>query len=228
MCGIVGYIGDKQVAPILLEGLSKLEYRGYDSAGLAVCNDEGVVIEKAVGKLENLYKKTENGTTLSGTKGIGHTRWATHGKPTEANAHPHVSERFVLVHNGIIENEGFLRSKYLKDVTFASETDTEIIPWLLDKFTQSGEDTEMAIRHLMSEIVGSYALAIIDRENPEVLYAVKNKSPLLIGKGEGFNMIGSDSMAMIANTNMFYEIHDKEYVVITKEAVKIYTQYGRA
>lgn len=227
MCGIVGYIGDKQVAPILLEGLSKLEYRGYDSAGLAVCNDEGVVIEKAVGKLENLYKKTENGTTLSGTKGIGHTRWATHGKPTEANAHPHVSERFVLVHNGIIENEGFLRSKYLKDVTFASETDTEIIPWLLDKFTQSGEDTEMAIRHLMSEIVGSYALAIIDRENPEVLYAVKNKSPLLIGKGEGFNMIGSDSMAMIANTNMFYEIHDKEYVVITKEAVKIYTQYGK-
>ena len=108
-----------------------------------------------------------------------------------------------------------------------SETDTEIIPWLLDKFTQSGEDTEMAIRHLMAEIVGSYALAIIDRENPDVLYAVKNKSPLLIGKGEGFNMIGSDSMAMIANTNLFYEIHDKEYVVVTKEDVKIYTQYGK-
>ncbi len=227
MCGIVGYIGDKCVAPILLEGLSKLEYRGYDSAGLAVCNENGVCIEKAVGKLENLYKKTENGTTLSGTKGIGHTRWATHGKPTEANAHPHKSDRFVLVHNGIIENEGFLRSKYLKDVKFASETDTEIIPWLLDKFTQSGEDTEMAIRHLMAEIIGSYALAIIDRENPDVLYAVKNKSPLLIGEGDGFNMIGSDSMAMIANTNMFYEIHDKEYVVITKESVKIYTQYGK-
>ena len=227
MCGIVGYIGDKQVAPILLEGLSKLEYRGYDSAGIAVCNEDGVSIEKAVGKLENLYKKTDNGTTISGTKGIGHTRWATHGKPTEENAHPHKSERFVLVHNGIIENEGFLRSKYLKGVKFVSETDTEIIPWLLDKFTQSGEDTEMAIRHLMSEIVGSYALAIIDRENPDVLYAVKNKSPLLIGKGEGFNMIGSDSMAMIANTSMFFEIHDKEYVVITKDTVKIYTQYGK-
>lgn len=227
MCGIVGYIGDKQVAPLLLEGLSKLEYRGYDSAGIAVCDGEDVVIEKAVGKLENLYKKTENGTTISGTKGIGHTRWATHGKPTEENAHPHKSERFILVHNGIIENEEFLRSKYLKDVNFVSETDTEIIPWLLDKFTLSGEDTEMAIRHLMAEIVGSYALAIIDRENPDVLYAVKNKSPLLIGKGEGFNMIGSDSMAMIANTNMFYEIHDKEYVVITKEEVKIYTQYGK-
>ncbi|MBQ8541689.1 MAG: glutamine--fructose-6-phosphate transaminase (isomerizing) [Clostridia bacterium] len=227
MCGIVGYIGDKQVAPILLEGLSKLEYRGYDSAGIAVCSEDGVCIEKAVGKLENLYKKTDNGTTISGTKGIGHTRWATHGKPTEENAHPHKSERFVLVHNGIIENEGFLRSKYLKGVKFVSETDTEIIPWLLDKFTQSGEDTEMAIRHLMSEIVGSYALAIIDRENPDVLYAVKNKSPLLIGEGEGFNMIGSDSMAMIANTSMFYEIHDKEYVVITKDNVKIYTQYGK-
>lgn len=227
MCGIVGYIGDKQVAPILLEGLSKLEYRGYDSAGIAVCNENGICIEKAVGKLENLYNKTENGTTVAGTKGIGHTRWATHGKPTEANAHPHKSDRFVLVHNGIIENEEFLRSKYLNGVDFVSETDTEIIPWLLDKFTQSGEDTEMAIRHLMAEIIGSYALAVIDRENPDVLYAVKNKSPLLIGKGEGFNMIGSDSMAMIANTNMFYEIHDKEYVVVTKEDVKIYTQYGK-
>lgn len=227
MCGIVGYIGDKQAAPLLLEGLSKLEYRGYDSAGIAVSNENGICIEKAVGKLENLYKKTENGTTLTGTRGIGHTRWATHGKPTEANAHPHTSDRFVLVHNGIIENEEFLRSKYLKDVKFASETDTEIIPWLLDKFTQSGEDTEMAIRHLMAEIVGSYALAIIDRENPDVLYAVKNKSPLLIGEGDGFNMIGSDSMAMIANTNMFFEIHDKEYVVITKDDVKIYTQYGK-
>ncbi len=227
MCGIVGYIGEKQVAPILLEGLSKLEYRGYDSAGIAVCDGDNVQIEKAEGKLENLYKKTDNGAKLSGCKGIGHTRWATHGKPTENNAHPHFSKRFVLVHNGIIENEEFLRSKYLKDVTFNSETDTEIIPWLLDKFTQSGEDAEMAIRHLISEINGSYALAIIDKENPDVLYAVKNKSPLLIGKGDGFNMIGSDSMAMIANTNMFFEIHDKEYVVITKNDVKIYTQYGK-
>lgn len=227
MCGIVGYIGEKQVAPILLEGLSKLEYRGYDSAGIAVCNSDGIQIEKAVGKLENLYKKTDNGNSVSGTKGIGHTRWATHGKPTEENAHPHFSNRFVLVHNGIVENEEFLRSRYLKDVDFKSETDTEIIPWLLEKFSLAGEDTEMAIRHLMAEIVGSYALAIIDRENPDVLYAVKNKSPLLIGKGDGFNMIGSDSMAMIANTNIFYEIHDKEYVVVRKENVEIYTQYGK-
>ncbi len=227
MCGIVGYIGKKEVAPILLEGLSKLEYRGYDSAGIAVCNNGEIQIEKAVGKLENLYKKTENGTIVKGNKGIGHTRWATHGKPTEDNAHPHYSNRFVLVHNGIIENEEFLRTKYLSDVTFKSETDTEIIPWLLEKFTLSGEDTPMAIRHLIAEIQGSYALAIIDREAPDVLYAVKNKSPLLIGQGEGFNMIGSDSMAMIANTNSFFEIHDKEYVVVTRDSVEIYTQYGK-
>jgi glucosamine--fructose-6-phosphate aminotransferase (isomerizing) len=227
MCGIVGYIGEKQAAPILLEGLSKLEYRGYDSAGMAVFENGTIRIEKAVGKLKNLYAKTDDGKKINGIVGIGHTRWATHGKPTETNAHPHDSERFVLVHNGIVENEEFLRSKYLGDVSFKSETDTEIIAWLLDKFTKSGEDVEMAIRHLITEIQGSYALAILDRENPNVMYAVKNKSPLLIGKGEGFNMIGSDSMAMIANTNMFYEIQDKEYVVVTRDDVKIYTQYGK-
>ena len=227
MCGIVGYIGDNQAAPILLEGLSKLEYRGYDSAGMAVYNGKNIALEKAVGKLENLYKKTEDGKSLPGTSGIGHTRWATHGKPTEINAHPHQSGRFVLVHNGIIENEEFLRSKFLRDVEFVSETDTEIIAWLLDVFTKSGEDVEMAVRHLITEIQGSYALAILDREDPGVIYAVKNKSPLLIGKGDGFNMVGSDSMAMIANTDMFYEIHDKEYVVVTKNDVTIYTHYGK-
>ncbi len=227
MCGIVGYIGQKEAAPILLEGLSKLEYRGYDSAGMAVFSGNDIRIEKAVGKLENLYKKTDDGKAVEGTCGIGHTRWATHGKPTEANAHPHFAKRFVLVHNGIVENEEFLRSKYLSDVEFHSETDTEIIAWLLDKFTESGEDTEMAIRHIIAEIQGSYALAILDRQNPDVMYAVKNKSPLLIGKGDGFNMIGSDSMAMISNTNMFYEINDHEYCVVTRDSVDIYTQYGK-
>lgn len=227
MCGIVGYIGQKEAAPILLEGLSKLEYRGYDSAGMAVFSGNDIHIEKAVGKLENLYKKTDDGKAILGTCGIGHTRWATHGKPTESNAHPHFAKRFVLVHNGIVENEEFLRSKYLSDVEFHSETDTEIIAWLLDKFTESGEDTEMAVRHIISEIQGSYALAILDRQNPDVMYAVKNKSPLLIGKGDGFNMIGSDSMAMISNTNMFYEINDHEYAVVTRNSVDIYTQYGK-
>lgn len=227
MCGIVGYIGDKEAAPILLEGLSKLEYRGYDSAGLAVFDNGEINIQKAVGKLENLYRKTNNGDDIHGTRGIGHTRWATHGKPNEVNAHPHQSTRFVLVHNGIVENAEFLKSRFLDGVAFQSETDTEIIAWLLDKFTQSGEDVEMALRHLITEIRGSYALAILDRENPDVIYAAKNKSPLLIGKGEGFNMVGSDSMAMIAHTSMFYEINDGEYAVVTRDDVKIYTQYGK-
>lgn len=227
MCGIVGYIGEKEASPILLEGLSRLEYRGYDSAGLAVYDGEEIKIERAVGKLKNLYAKTDDGRTLKGTMGIGHTRWATHGKPTEANAHPQSGERFVLVHNGIVENGEFLKSKYLPEVEFSSETDTEIIARLLDKFTQSGEDVEMAVRHLIAEIQGSYALAVLDRENPSVMYAVKNKSPLLIGRGEGFNMIGSDSMAMIACTDTFCEINDREYAVVSREGVKLYTQYGK-
>ena len=227
MCGIVGYIGPKQAAPILLDGLEKLEYRGYDSAGIAVCDGTDVTISKAVGKLANLKAKTDNGNNVSGTKGIGHTRWATHGKPTENNAHPHFSDRFILVHNGIIENEESLRRKYLKDVKFYSDTDTEVIAHLLQKFTDDGENTSVAIQHIISEVEGSYALAIIDKNEPDVLYAVKNKSPLLIGAGDGFNMIGSDAMAMIAHTNKFYELNDKEYVIITKDSVDIYTGYGK-
>ncbi|MDY3928845.1 MAG: glutamine--fructose-6-phosphate transaminase (isomerizing) [Clostridia bacterium] len=227
MCGIVGYIGSNQAAPILLEGLAKLEYRGYDSAGIAVCNGTEVTISKAVGKLANLKEKTDNGNNINGTKGIGHTRWATHGKPTETNAHPHFSERFIIVHNGIIENEEALRRKYLKNVKFYSDTDTEVIVHLLQKFTDDGESTTVAIQHMISEVEGSYALAIIDKNDPDVLYAVKNKSPLLIGTGDGFNMIGSDAMAMIAHTNSFYEINDKEYVILTKDIVNIYTGYGQ-
>ena len=227
MCGIVGYIGKKNAAPILLDGLSKLEYRGYDSAGIAVFDGTDISIVKAVGKLDNLKAKTDNGNAVKGCCGIGHTRWATHGKPTEINAHPHYSKRFVLVHNGIIENEHFLREKYLKDVEFKSDTDTEVVAHLLQHFVDKGEDIQVAIKHMISEIEGSYALAILDKTTPDIVYAVKNKSPLLIGKGKEFNMIGSDAMAMIANTNFFYEIHDKEYVVLTKDSVEIYTSYGK-
>ena len=227
MCGIVGYIGKEQAAPILLSGLSKLEYRGYDSAGIAVLGEDGIQISKAVGKLDNLCKKTDNGNMIKGTCGIGHTRWATHGKPTEANAHPHCSKRFVLVHNGIIENEAELKNKYLSDVEFKSDTDTEVLVHLLQKFTDNGEDTEVAIKHIIAEVDGSYALAVIDLENIDTMYILKNKSPLLIGKGNGFNMVGSDAMAMIANTNTFYEINDKEYAIITKDDINIYTSYGK-
>ena len=227
MCGIVGYIGERKAAPILLEGLAKLEYRGYDSAGIAVFNNGEFEIKKAVGKLKNLCDKTDNGEGVEGVKGIGHSRWATHGKPTEANAHPHASERFVLVHNGIIENEEALRRKFLKDVEFKSDTDTEVIVHLLQKFSQNAESTPLAIQHLISVLEGSYALAIMDKEEPDILYAVKNKSPLLIGKGDGFNMVGSDAMAMIAKTNEFYEIYDKEYVIVTKDSIEIYKGYGK-
>ena len=141
MCGIVGYIGEKQAAPILLDGLAKLEYRGYDSAGLAVYDEGKITVRRAVGKLVNLVEKTDGGSALKGTLGIGHTRWATHGKPDEKNAHPHTGSRFSLVHNGIIENEAELRRKFLSDTEFTSETDTEVIVRLLDKFTADGECT---------------------------------------------------------------------------------------
>lgn len=227
MCGIVGYIGAKQAAPILLAGLARLEYRGYDSAGIAVQDNGEVSIAKAVGKLENLSKKVDGGKKLAGTLGIGHTRWATHGKATEINAHPHYSKRFVIVHNGIIENEEALRKLYLKNVSFYSDTDTEVIAHLIQKFTENGETAPVAIQHLISELEGSYALAIIDKENPEVLYAVKNKSPLLVGIGKGFNMIGSDAMSMIGETKQCCVINDKEYAVLTRNSIEIYTGYGK-
>ena len=227
MCGIVGYIGSKEAAPILLEGLSKLEYRGYDSAGIAVYRDGEVQIEKAVGKLRNLIDQTKGGKAVTGTLGIGHTRWATHGEPTVANAHPHRSARFTLVHNGIIENEAKLRKRYLSGVEFQSETDTEVLVHLLQKFVDDGEEVNIAIQHLMEVVEGSYALAIIDREDPDTVYILKNHSPLLIGKGDGFNMVGSDAMAMIAHTNDFYEIEDHEYAKVTRDSVQIFTGYGQ-
>lgn len=227
MCGIVGYIGDEESAQILLGGLSRLEYRGYDSAGIACLSKNELNVVKSVGKLQNLAEKTDYGKSVGGTLGIGHTRWATHGKPNEENAHPHTGKRFAIVHNGIIENEQELREKYLSDVNFKSTTDTEVILWLLEKYISEGEEVVSAIRHLISELEGSYALGIIDRENPDVMYAVKNKSPLLIGIGKGFNMIGSDAMAMLEKTENFLEISDKEYAKIKRDGVAIYTSYGK-
>lgn len=227
MCGIVGYIGDEASAQILLGGLSRLEYRGYDSAGIACLDKNELNVVKSVGKLQNLVEKTDYGKSIGGTLGIGHTRWATHGKPNEENAHPHTGKRFAIVHNGIIENEQQLRAGYLADVDFKSNTDTEVIVWLLEKYIAEGEEVVSAIRHLISELEGSYALGIIDRENPDVMYAVKNKSPLLVGIGEGFNMIGSDAMAMLEKTDSFLEISDKEYAMIKRDGVAIYTSYGK-
>ncbi len=226
MCGIVGYIGYEDVKEIILSGLEKLEYRGYDSAGIALVNEDGVNIFKDKGRIKDLRSIVDE--NVKSYLGIGHTRWATHGVPNRINSHPHqsCSKRFTLVHNGIIENEVDLRNKYLSDVHFESDTDTETIVQLIQKFVDEGEAVELAIRHTMSEIQGSYALAILDKDDPNTIYAAKNKSPLLAGIGEGFNMIGSDAMAMISRTNMFYELEDKEFIKITKDSIDIYTIYG--
>ena len=225
MCGIVGYIGNENAATILLDGLRKLEYRGYDSSGIAVFDKSEIKTIKATGKLENLYKKINNSSSLEGYMGIGHTRWATHGKATFENAHPHSSEHFTLVHNGIIENEEELRNKYLKDVSFKSQTDTEVIVKLIELFYKTETDMKKILKRLISELKGSYSLAIISKNTPDTLYALKNKSPLLIGKGKDFNILASDPIAMISKTKDFYEIKDKEFAVITKDSTSIFSQF---
>ena len=226
MCGIVGYIGQQDVKDILLNGLEKLEYRGYDSAGIAVVNEAGVHIFKDKGRIAHL--RTVVDETVLSTVGIGHTRWATHGAPNQRNSHPHQSStgRFTIVHNGVIENELELRQEFLPNYNFISDTDTEVIAALIEHFVLEKEDVELAIRHVMSLLHGSYALGVIDANNPEVLYAAKNKSPMLIGLGEGFNMIGSDAMAMLQCTNQFVEIEDEEFIKLTREGVTIYNLLG--
>jgi len=226
MCGIVGYIGTEDVKETILNGLERLEYRGYDSAGIALFDGEEVKVFKDEGRIAHLREIIDY--DISSTVGMGHTRWATHGKPNKINSHPHQckEKRFTIVHNGIIENEEELKDKYLKNIELESETDTEVVAQILNKFTKEGEDINLALRHLMSEIEGSYALAILDSYNREKIYAAKNKSPLLIGKGDGFNMVGSDAMAMISHTNEFFELKDGEYVEISKDKVDIFNIYG--
>lgn len=223
MCGIVGYTGNENAVSVVLEGLSKLEYRGYDSAGIAVGRNGKTECIKAVGKLENLKNEIKKTAFSPSCTGIGHTRWATHGKPTVSNAHPHSGENFTLVHNGIIENYEELKEKYLSGVHFNSTTDSEVIAKLLDKLYESEKDIKKVICRLMELLSGSYALAIIFKEEPDKIYAVKNKSPLLIGKGDGFGIIASDASAMISRTNLFCELKNKEFAVITKNKTEMYS-----
>lgn len=223
MCGIVGYIGQEDTKEILLKGLEKLEYRGYDSAGIALyeTTTDEVKIFKEKGRIADLRQVVDQ--NVLGTMGIGHTRWATHGKPGYKNSHPHQSEdgRFTLVHNGVIENYEQLRDSYLEGVTLISDTDTEIIVQLIAKFAQEGLNTEEALRKTLKLIEGSYALAIIDITHPNTMYVAKNKSPLLVGLGEGFNVVASDAMAMLQVTDIFVELADKEIVMVKRESVKI-------
>mgnify|MGYP003447739311 CR=1 FL=1 len=222
MCGIVGYIGNQDAKEILLKGLEKLEYRGYDSAGIAVVNNNGIQVFKEKGRIADLREVVD--ADVFAQTGIGHTRWATHGVPSVRNAHPHQSNssRFTLVHNGVIENYEILKREYLKDVTFKSDTDTEVIVALVDKFAnEENLSVEEAFRKTLSLLKGSYALALLDDHSNGTIFVGKNKSPLLVGVGDEFNVVASDAMAMLQVTDQFIELMDKEMVIVTKDKVTI-------
>ena len=231
MCGIVGYVGSQQAAPILLDGLSKLEYRGYDSAGLAVRNGtEETEVIKAKGRLKVLAEKTSNGTAVPGTCGIGHTRWATHGEPSENNAHPHMSDdgNVVAVHNGIIENYQELKNKLLrKGYTFYSETDTEVAVKLIDYYYKKYEGTPVdAINHSLVRIRGSYALAVMFKDYPEEIYVARKDSPMILGVGDGESFIASDVPAILKYTRNVYYIGNLEMAKISKDEIIFYNLDG--
>ncbi|EGF09059.1 glucosamine-fructose-6-phosphate aminotransferase [Streptococcus sanguinis SK1057] len=222
MCGIVGVVGNRNATDILMQGLEKLEYRGYDSAGIFVTTGKTSSLIKSVGRIADLHAKI--GIDVSGTTGIGHTRWATHGKPSENNAHPHTSQtgRFVLVHNGVIENYLDIKNTYLAGHDFKGQTDTEIAVHLIGKFAEEeGLSVLEAFKKALHIIRGSYAFALVDSEDADVIYVAKNKSPLLVGLGEGYNMVCSDAMAMIRETSQFMEIHDQELVIVRKDSVEV-------
>lgn len=221
MCGIVGYIGSRDVKEILLQGLEKLEYRGYDSAGIAVKGEDETKVFKEKGRIRDLRNKVED--DFEGKVGIGHTRWATHGEPSVVNSHPHQSldGRFTLVHNGVIENYVQLKEEYLEDVNLVSDTDTEIIVQLIAKFAKEGSSTLEAFKKTLSLLHGSYALGLLDNEDDHTIYAAKNKSPLLLGAGEDFNVITSDAMAMLKLTNNFVELMDGEVIQVMRDQMII-------
>ena len=223
MCGIVGYVGEKQAAPILLDGLSKLEYRGYDSAGIAVYDGQEIEMKKSKGRLKVLNELTHDGATLPGTVGIGHTRWATHGEPSDVNAHPHFNkdESIVVVHNGIIENYLKLKNKLTsKGYEFISDTDTEVIAHLLDYYYQG--NPLQTITKIMHRMEGSYALGIMFKDHPDELYAVRKDSPLIVGKSEGGCIIASDVPAVLRYTRDVYFIENEEIVRMTDSSMEFF------
>lgn len=226
MCGIVGYIGEEQAAPLLLQGLEKLEYRGYDSAGVAVYTGEKLEVAKAKGRLKILSDMLDEGKSLKGTIGIGHTRWATHGAPSDINSHPQVSDsgKFAVVHNGIIENYLMLKT-FLMDrgVTFVSETDTEVVAQLLEYYYKKYQcDILEAMIRVIHKVEGSYALGVICQDSPDELYAVRKDSPLIVGLGQGENFIASDVPAILAKTREIYRLNDNEIVRLTRNGVTVF------
>ncbi len=230
MCGIVGYVGKEQAAPILLDGLSKLEYRGYDSAGMAVYDGQKINIKKATGRLKVLSELTHGGATMQGCLGIGHTRWATHGEPSDTNAHPHFNQdqTIVVVHNGIIENYIKLKKK-LEDrgYAFCSETDTEVVAHLLDYYyNKYGKDPLTAVAKVIHRVEGSYALGIIFADFPDVLYSVRKDSPLIVGRSENGNLIASDVPAVLKYTRNVYFIENEEIARLTEDTIEFFDVDG--
>lgn len=226
MCGIVGYVGEEQAAPLLLQGLEKLEYRGYDSAGVAVYTGEKLEVAKAKGRLKVLSDMLDGGKSLRGTIGIGHTRWATHGAPSDINSHPQVSDsgKFAVVHNGIIENYLTLKTFLINHgITFVSETDTEVIAQLLEYYYQKYQcDILEAMIRVIHKVDGSYALGVICQDSPNELYAVRKDSPLIVGLGQGENFIASDVPAILAKTREIYRLIDNEIVRLTRSGVAVF------
>jgi len=229
MCGIVGYAGAQQAAPILLEGLSKLEYRGYDSAGICIQTETGMQTAKAKGRLQVLKDQTKNGEQIPGVVGIGHTRWATHGAPSDQNSHPHLSDngKISVVHNGIIENENLLRL-WLEErgVRFHSETDTEVVSNLVGYYYQESGNFIGSVRRAIRRIEGSYALGILCADLPDLVVAVKKDSPLIFGFGEGENFIASDVPAILKHTQKVAYLDDGEMAVFNREQVCFYDRNG--
>jgi len=228
MCGIVGFVGAQSAAPVLLEGLKRLEYRGYDSAGVAVAADGALQTAKASGQIKNLCEKTHDGADLTGCAGIGHTRWATHGAPTDENAHPHVSNdgKFAVVHNGIIENYAALRRELMdKGFRFHSETDTEVIVHLCDLYYTG--DMRAAVRKAVSRLEGSYALGVVCSEHPDVIMAARQSGPLILGVGVGENFFASDVTALVQHTKNVIYLEDGELAELTADDIRIFDCRGK-
>ena len=228
MCGIVGFTGTQSAAPILLDGLRKLEYRGYDSAGLAVIAEGRISVRKVRGRIAALCEKTEDGRALPGSTGIGHTRWATHGAPTEENAHPHLSNdgRFAVVHNGIIENFIALREELIEDgYHFESETDTEVIVHMLEHYYKG--NVRDALINTANRLQGSYAIGVLCSEEPDKLYAVREASPLILGIGLGENYFASDVTALVSHTRNVIYLEDGEFAELSGELIRIFDCTGQ-
>ena len=228
MCGIVGYTGTQEAAPILLEGLKKLEYRGYDSAGIAVLNDNLIAVSKVTGRIANLCERTADGMNCPGTVAIGHTRWATHGAPTDTNAHPHMSNdgKFAVVHNGIIENYIALREELIqKGYRFESQTDTEVVVHLIEMYYDG--DLKKAVIKTSARLQGSYALGVVCTDEPEKVYVAREASPLILGVGVGENYFASDVTALVSYTRNAIYLDDGEFAEITPDSITVFNPAGQ-